>query len=42
MQEYMEPATGLVHMYVPPDPAQIQAATDAGKLSMRPLKETWA
>ena len=24
MQEYMERATNLVHMYVPPDPAQIR------------------
>ena len=38
MQEYMERATNLVHMYVPPDPAQIQAAKDAGKLSVRPLE----
>ena len=38
MQDYMERATNLVHMYVPPDPAQIEAARDAGKLSIRPLE----
>lgn len=36
MQEYMERAVALVHKYVPPDPAQIQAAKDKGKMSAQP------
>ena len=36
MQEYMEQAVALVHKYVPPDPALIQAAKDKGKMSSQP------
>lgn len=38
MQDYMERATNLVHMYIPPGPGQIQAAKDAGKMSIRVLE----
>jgi len=31
MQEYMEKAAALIQQYVPPDPAQIQKAKDAGR-----------
>ena len=37
MGEYMADATALVKQYVPPDPARIQAAKDAGKMSIHPL-----
>jgi hypothetical protein len=37
MQEYMESAAGLIHQYVPPNPAQIQKVKDAGKLSIKPV-----
>lgn len=36
MQDYMERAVSLVHMYVPPQPSQIQAAKDAGRVAVRP------
>ena len=36
MQEYMARAVGLVHKYVPPQPAQIQAAKDAGRVAVSP------
>ena len=36
MKEYMERAAGLVHQYVPPNPAQIQKVKDAGKLKVTP------
>jgi hypothetical protein len=36
MQDYMERAVNLVHLYVPPNPAQIQAAKDAGRVALRP------
>ena len=36
MQDYMERASNLVHMYVPPSPVQIQSAKDAGRLAIRP------
>jgi hypothetical protein len=36
MQDYMERAAALIHRYVPPDPARIQAAKDAGKLAVTP------
>ena len=32
----MESAAALIHAYVPPDPAKIQAAKDAGKLNVTP------
>lgn len=37
MQDYMERAAALIHSYVPPAPAQIQAAKDAGRIAMNPL-----
>ena len=37
MTDYMADATALVKRYVPPDPARIQAATDAGKMSIHLL-----
>jgi hypothetical protein len=36
MQDYMERAANLIHLYVPPSPAQIQSAKDAGKVALRP------
>jgi hypothetical protein len=36
MREYMEQAAALIHRYVPPNPAQIQQAKDAGKLAVSP------
>jgi len=36
MQEYMQRAAALIHKYVPPNPAQIQAAKDAGRVAMKP------
>jgi hypothetical protein len=36
MQDYMERAAQLIHLYVPPAPAQIQAARDAGGIAVRP------
>ena len=36
IQDYMQRAAKLVHSYVPPDPAQIQAARDAGRLTVTP------
>ncbi len=36
MQEYMAQAVELVHKYVPPAPAQIQAAKDAGRVTVQP------
>lgn len=36
LKDYMEKAAGLIHQYVPPDPAKIQTAKDAGKLAVRP------
>ena len=37
MTDYMKEAVGLVKMYMPPDQAKIQAAKDAGKVSVTPL-----
>jgi hypothetical protein len=37
MTEYMKSAVALVKQYVPPDQARIQAAKDAGRLSLTPL-----
>jgi hypothetical protein len=39
MQDYMERATALIHTYVPPNPALIQKAKDAGKMVMRPPQQ---
>lgn len=36
MQEYMKNAAALIHQYVPPAPAQIQAAKDAGRITVTP------
>jgi hypothetical protein len=36
MKEYMEKAAALIHQYVPPNPQQIQAAKDAGRVVMNP------
>jgi hypothetical protein len=36
MQAYMEKAAALIQQYVPPDPAQIQKAKDAGHMVLRP------
>ena len=39
MQDYMERAVNLIQQYVPPNPAQIQKAKDAGKMMMRPPQQ---
>jgi hypothetical protein len=36
IQEYMQRAVKLIHGYVPPTPAQIQAAKDAGRVTVTP------
>ena len=36
MQEYMEKAAALIQQYVPPNPAQIQKAKDAGQMQVQP------
>jgi hypothetical protein len=36
MQEYMQRAAALIHSYVPPAPAQIQAVKDGGRLAASP------
>jgi hypothetical protein len=36
MKEYMEKAVALIQSYVPPNPAKIQAAKDAGKMTVQP------
>jgi hypothetical protein len=38
MSAYMKSAVALIKSYIPPDPAKIQAAKDAGKISMTPLE----
>ena len=35
--EFMEQAVATVHAYLPPDPAGLQQAKDAGRVSMQPL-----
>jgi hypothetical protein len=37
LTDYMKAAVALVKEYAPPDPARIQAAKDAGKVSLRPI-----
>jgi hypothetical protein len=37
MREYMERAAALIHRYVPPEPALVQKAKDAGHLAVKPL-----
>jgi hypothetical protein len=39
MKEYMEKAAALIQQYVPPNPAQIQKAKDAGNMLVRPPSE---
>jgi hypothetical protein len=36
MSESMQEAVGLIKQYIPPDPARIEAAKQAGKLSVNP------
>ncbi|MGE5358495.1 MAG: hypothetical protein ACM3NQ_05710, partial [Bacteroidales bacterium] len=36
ISEYMKKAVQLIHGYVPPDPAKIQAAKDAGRVKVNP------
>jgi hypothetical protein len=36
MKDYMEKAAALIHSYVPPNPAQIQAAKEAGRVAANP------
>lgn len=36
MRDYMEKAAGLIHQYVPPDPARIQSSKDANKIQVQP------
>ena len=36
LTDYMQQAVALVHAYVPPDPELIQAAKNAGRISIRP------
>ena len=36
MQEYMQQAAALIHSYVPPQPQQIQAAKDGGRVAVNP------
>jgi hypothetical protein len=37
MKDYMERAVSLIHQYVPPPPARIQSAKDAGHLRVQPI-----
>jgi len=39
MKDYMERAAKLIHSYVPPNPAQVQKAKDAGHMVLRPLQQ---
>jgi hypothetical protein len=39
MQDYMERAANLIHLYVPPSPEQIQKAKDAGNMLVRPPQQ---
>lgn len=36
---YMKEAVGLVRLYMPPDQARIQAARDAGRVTLQPLPD---
>jgi len=36
IQDYMEGAVALIHQYVPPDPARIQAAKEGGRIKAEP------
>ena len=37
LTDYMQQAVALVHQYLPPDPARIEASKAAGKLSLVPM-----
>ncbi len=37
MKDYMEKAAALIHRYVPPNPQQIQAAKEGGRIVVNPL-----
>jgi hypothetical protein len=37
MKEYMERASALIHQYVPPPAARVQAAKDAGHVQVQPI-----
>ncbi len=37
MKDYMQDVKTLLNMYVPPDPQKMQAAYQAGKLSLNPV-----
>jgi hypothetical protein len=37
IKDYMEKAVALIQSYVPPNPAKIQAAKDAGKMAVQPI-----
>jgi hypothetical protein len=39
IQDYMEKAVALIHKYVPPTPALIQKAKDAGNLAVKPPQD---
>jgi hypothetical protein len=39
MQDYMERAASLIHQYVPPNPAQVQKAKDAGNMRLSPPQQ---
>lgn len=39
IQDYMEKAVALIHKYVPPTPALIQKAKDAGNLTVKPPQD---
>ena len=38
LKQYMQDATGLIHQYLPPNPALIQQAKDAGNASIRVIQ----
>jgi len=40
MKDYMQDVKGVLAMYVPPDPQKMQAAFQAGKVSLNPAGET--
>jgi hypothetical protein len=40
MKDYMQDVKGVLAMYVPPDPQKMQAAFQAGKVSLSPAGET--
>ncbi len=38
LTSYMKEAVGLMHQYIPPNPALIQSARDLGKVTLQPLE----